>query len=141
MATNGPPDQAELAGLSSLEDPVRRRLYEYVGEHDEPVSRDQAATAAEVGRTLAAYHLDKLVEAGLLATTYQRPAGRGGPGAGRPAKLYTRAEQELAVSVPPRDYELLARLLVESAEHDTSGAVRVAIDETAREAGMRMVTE
>ncbi len=102
----------DLASLSSLDDPVRRRLYEVVRERTEPVGRDEAAAAAGVGRALAVYHLDKLVEAGLLTASYQRPPGRSGPGAGRPAKVYTRSDREFAVTVPPREYELAARLLV-----------------------------
>ena len=124
MSINRPADLAALNGLSHLDDPLRRQLYEYVIESDGPVSREQAAAAASIGRTLAAYHLDKLADAGLLTVSYQRPAGRRGPGAGRPAKLYTRAAQEITVSVPPRDYELLARLLVASVEQDASGAVQ-----------------
>jgi predicted ArsR family transcriptional regulator len=85
-----PGDLAALNGLSHLDDPLRRQLYDYVTESDGAVSREQAAAAASIGRTLAAYHLDKLADAGLLTVSYQRPAGRGGPGAGRPAKLYTR---------------------------------------------------
>jgi predicted ArsR family transcriptional regulator len=65
--------------------------------------------------------LDKLADAGLLTISYQRPAGRSGPGAGRPAKLYTRATQEMSVSVPPRDYELLAKLLVRQARGGETG--------------------
>jgi predicted ArsR family transcriptional regulator len=130
-----------LAGLASLDEPVRRRLYEYVSDAGRPVSRDEAAGAAGITRTLAAYHLDKLAEAGLLATTYQRPAGRGGPGAGRPAKLYRPAEQELAVSVPPRAYELLARLLAEAAESDTTGSVRRTLTGVAHDVGRQLGTE
>ncbi len=106
----------DLAALSSLDDPVRRRLYEVVRERTEPVGRDEAAAAAGVGRALAVYHLDKLVEAGLLTASYQRPPGRSGPGAGRPAKVYTRSDREFAVTVPPREYELAARLLVQAVE-------------------------
>jgi predicted ArsR family transcriptional regulator len=134
MSINRPADLAGLNGLSHLDDPLRRQLYEYVIESDGPVSREQAAAAASIGRTLAAYHLDKLADAGLLTVSYQRPAGRGGPGAGRPAKLYTRANGEITVSVPPRDYELLAKLLVASVEQDASGAVRAAA-EAGRRAG------
>jgi predicted ArsR family transcriptional regulator len=130
-----------LAGLASLDEPVRRRLYEYVSDAGRPVSRDEAAAAAGISRTLAAYHLDKLAEAGLLATTYQRPAGRGGPGAGRPAKLYRQAERELAVSVPPRAYELLARLLAEAAESDTTGSVRRTLTGVAHDVGRQLGTE
>jgi predicted ArsR family transcriptional regulator len=100
-----------------------------------PVGRDEAAAAAGVGRALAVYHLDKLVESGLLAATYQRPAGRSGPGAGRPAKLYTRADREFAVTVPPRSYELAARLLVQAVEADTSGQSRAALGQAARRLG------
>src|ERR1700722_1101090 len=75
----------DLASVSSLDDPVRRRLYEVVRERAEPVGRDEAAAAAGIGRALAVYHLDKLVEADLLTASYQRPAGRGGPG-GRGAR-------------------------------------------------------
>ncbi|WP_396928445.1 helix-turn-helix transcriptional regulator [Mycolicibacterium sp.] len=130
-------DLAALAGLSHLDDQLRRQLYEYVADSDGPVSREQAASAASIGRTLAAYHLDKLAEAGLLTVSYQRRAGRAGPGAGRPAKLYSRATQEISVSVPPRDYELLATLLVASVEHDGSGAVRTAVNDAAADAGRR----
>ncbi len=129
------PGLQAVSRLSSLDDPLRRRLYAYVAAADEPVSRERAAAAAGIGRTLAAYHLDKLADAALLTVTYARPAGRGGPGAGRPAKLYAPAERELTASVPPRDYELLARLLVSSVRDDTSGVARSAVDEAAFDAG------
>ena len=140
MSLNSPDRVTALAGLATLDEPVRRRLYEYVSDAGRPVSRDEAAGAAGITRTLAAYHLDKLAEAGLLATTYERPAGRGGPGAGRPAKLYRTAEQELAVSVPPRAYELLARLLAEAAESDTTGTVRTTLHRVAHDVGREIGT-
>ena len=141
MSVSGPDRLAAIAGLASLDEPVRRRLYEYVSDAGRPVSREEAAGAAGITRTLAAYHLDKLAEAGLLATTYQRPAGRAGPGAGRPAKLYRQAGQELAVSVPPRAYELLARLLAEAAESDTTGTVSSTLNEAAYEVGRQLGTQ
>ncbi|MGH3185029.1 MAG: transcriptional regulator, partial [Streptosporangiaceae bacterium] len=64
-----------LAALSGLGDPVRRSLYEFVSGSAGPVGRDEAAAAAQIGRSLAAYHLDKLVSLGLLASSYRRPAG------------------------------------------------------------------
>jgi predicted ArsR family transcriptional regulator len=121
--------------VASLRDPVRRRLYEYVRGRDEPVGRDEAGKAVGIGRSLAAYHLDKLEEQGLLVTTYRRPEGRDGPGAGRPAKLYAPAEEEVAVSVPPRDYEFLARMLVGAAEGDSSERTGQALREVAGNAG------
>jgi predicted ArsR family transcriptional regulator len=64
-----------------------------------------------VARHIAKFHLDKLLDDGLLAVVFARAPGRRGPGAGRPAKLYSRSPRELAVSVPQRDYVLIARLL------------------------------
>ena len=123
-----------VAGLSSLDEPLRRRLYDYVCEQAAPVSREQASAAADIGRTLAAYHLDKLAQAGLLSIHYQHPGGPS-PGPGRPAKLYRRSEREFSVSVPPRDYELLANLLVQSVRRDPTGTVRNAMGEAAEQAG------
>jgi len=79
--------ESGIAAVGGLDDPVRRRLYVYVTGRGEAVGRDEAAGALGIGRPLAAYHLDKLVDLGLLTASYQRPKGRRGPGAGRPAKL------------------------------------------------------
>src|SRR5580698_6042301 len=124
-----------LAVLSSLEDPVRRRLYEFVSRSVQPVGRDEAAAAMGIGRPLAAYHLDKLAALGLLTASYRRPAGRGGPGAGRPAKVYARSGSEFSVTVPPREYELAARLLVAAVEADQGGCARAALRDAARQFG------
>jgi predicted ArsR family transcriptional regulator len=133
-----PPGGPDLASLSTLDDPVRRRLYEVVTRQDGPLGRDEAASAAGIGRALAVYHLDKLVESGLLTASYQRPAGRSGPGAGRPAKLYARSDREFAVTVPPREYELAARLLVQVVESDASGRSRAALAEVAHRLGAEL---
>jgi len=133
-----PPGGPDLASLSSLDDPVRRRLYEVVTGQDRPVGRDEAASAAGVGRALAVYHLDKLVESGLLTASYQRPPGRRGPGAGRPAKVYARSDREFAVTVPPREYELAARLLVQAVEADPGDRSRAALAEAARRLGTEL---
>jgi predicted ArsR family transcriptional regulator len=132
------PGGPDLASLSALDDPVRRRLYEVVTRQDGPVGRDEAAAATGIGRALAVYHLDKLVEVGLLRASYQRPPGRSGPGAGRPAKLYARSDREFAVTVPPREYELAARLLVQVVASDPSDRSRAALGETAHRLGAEL---
>lgn len=106
----------DIDAIAVLQDPVRRRLYEYVAAQGREVGRNEAAEAAGVARTLAAHHLDKLTEAGLLESGSRRLTGRSGPGAGRPAKVYTRARAEWAVSLPARDYRTAAELLAEAAE-------------------------
>ncbi|MFI6344890.1 helix-turn-helix transcriptional regulator [Streptomyces sp. NPDC050560] len=106
----------DIDAIAALQDPVRRRLYEYVAAQGREVGRNEAAEAAGVARTLAAHHLDRLAEAGLLESGSRRLTGRSGPGAGRPAKVYTRARTERSVSLPARDYRTAAELLAEAAE-------------------------
>lgn len=128
-------NEADLASVSRLEDPVRGRLYTFVCGCSEPVGRDEAAAAAGIGRALAVYHLDKLVEAGLLTAGYRRPPGRSGPGAGRPAKVYSRSGSEFTVTVPAREYELAASLLVQAVAADHSGLTQAALQDAARQLG------
>lgn len=104
---------SEISVVAVLDDPVRRSLYDYVSTQSRAVSRNEAAQAVGIQRTLAAFHLDRLAAAGLVDVTFRRPEGRSGPGAGRPAKLYQRAVTEHQVSVPPRDYRSAAELLAE----------------------------
>ncbi|MGW7087201.1 helix-turn-helix transcriptional regulator [Streptomyces sp. NPDC054871] len=106
----------DIDAIAVLQDPVRRRLYEYVAAQGREVGRNEAAEAAGVARTLAAHHLDKLADAGLLESGSRRLTGRSGPGAGRPAKVYTRSRAERSVSLPARDYRTAAELLAEAAE-------------------------
>jgi len=105
--------ERDLPSVALLADAVRRALYDAVVASPSPVGRDQAAGTVGVSRSLAAFHLDRLVRAGLLDAEYARLGGRTGPGAGRPSKLYRRSAREFDVSVPSRDYEVPARLLAE----------------------------
>ncbi|GAA4591720.1 putative ArsR family transcriptional regulator [Actinoplanes octamycinicus] len=131
-------DLDDLDALTTLADGVRRRAYRVVADGAGPVGRDEVAEALGIGRTLAAFHLDKLVAAGLLATSYARRSGRTGPGAGRPAKLYHLAPAEHAVSVPPRAYRTAAELLAEAL--DETGAENV-LNEVARRHGQRAAAD
>ncbi|HEX8768864.1 MAG TPA: helix-turn-helix domain-containing protein [Jatrophihabitans sp.] len=131
----------QLTGLSGLGDPLRRALYRHVAERGVPVSRDDAALAVGISRPLAAYHLDKLVDDGLLEARYQRRGGRQGPGAGRPAKHYVRAAGQIELSLPARDYAALAELLAGAVEADPSGAAQAALNRAAGILGAALGTE
>ncbi|HEX6469681.1 MAG TPA: helix-turn-helix domain-containing protein [Streptosporangiaceae bacterium] len=134
---------ADVSAVAALHEPTRRRLYEFVVRRPEPVSRDQAADAVGAPRPTVAFHLDKLVAEGLLEVVYERRSGRTGPGAGRPAKLYRRASQQITVSLPDRRYELAARLLADAVhEAQSSGeSPRAVLDRRARELGRRLGRE
>lgn len=107
-----PSAEQQLEAAAILAEPVRRSLYLYVARQPADIGRDEAAKAIGIDRALAAFHLEKLVEAGLLDVTYRRLSGRTGPGAGRPSKLYRRSSKVIELTVPERRYEMLARLLV-----------------------------
>ena len=114
--------EEQVAGVAALNDPVRRALYLFVANSAEAVSREQAAAAIGVQKALAAFHLDKLAEEGLLQFEFRRLTGRTGPGAGRPAKLYRRSDREIEVSLPQREYDLAGALLAGAiAAADSSG--------------------
>jgi predicted ArsR family transcriptional regulator len=126
--------------IALLAEPIRRRLYEHVVGQRGPVDRDEAAAAAAIGRSLAAFHLDKLVDGGLLETEYHRRSGRSGPGAGRPAKFYRRsAVAEVEVSLPPRRYRLAAEILADGSADDGDSETVGRVLESARAAGRGLV--
>jgi predicted ArsR family transcriptional regulator len=71
------------------------------------------------------FHLDKLVEQGLLATEFKRLSGRRGPGAGRPTKLYRRSARQVSVSLPERRYDLAAQLMARAIDDSTRNGTAV----------------
>jgi predicted ArsR family transcriptional regulator len=142
-----PPDstsdelEEQLGGLALLGDPVRRAIFRHVVSAGREVSRDEAARAAGVSRSVASFHLDRLAEEGLLETGFRRLSGRTGPGAGRPSKLYRRSGRQLEISLPPRRYELAARLLAEAVDHSPASRARDALAESAQARGQRLGAE
>ncbi len=118
----GPDASDPISRIAALDEPTRRRLYEYVSRSRTPVGRDEASEQTGVARATAAFHLDRLVEEGLLDVVHRRISGRTGPGAGRPAKLYLRSDQEVEVSLPQRRYELMGEVLAAALDGaDTAG--------------------
>jgi predicted ArsR family transcriptional regulator len=91
---------------------------------------------------VAKFHLDRLVDDGLLLAEYRRPPGRGGPGAGRPAKLY-RAVGDIEVSAPERHYDIAGRLLVRAVATAarTGEPVSGAVSNVAHAAGRELASD
>ena len=127
--------ERRLDALASLAEPVRLALYRCVAGREQGVGRDEAAAVVGISRALAAYHLDKLADAGLLDVRFERRSGRSGPGAGRTAKLYRRSARPLEVALPARNYRLIAELLADAVQADPSGAARAALERAARSVG------
>ena len=131
MPTDGPDP---VAGIAALVEPARRALYEYVVGESAPVGREQAAEAVGIAHHSAKFHLERLVDEGLLEVEFRRLTGRSGPGSGRPAKLYRRSTVELSVSLPQRRYDLAGDVLATAIERSAARDLPVAA--TAREVAL-----
>jgi predicted ArsR family transcriptional regulator len=128
-----------LSSIGALAEPARRELYLYVVAQPEPVGRDEVATQTGYPRHVVKFHLDRLVDEGLLEVEFRRLTGRRGPGAGRPAKLYRRAQDEIAVSLPERHYDLAGQILADALQEVGLGQpVQTALAQAARAAGHRI---
>ena len=130
-----------LAAVALLDEPNRRRLYELVTISREPISREDAARELGISRDLAAHHLDRMLDAGLLEAEYRRLGARKGPGAGRPSKLYRRTQRDLAVSFPSRRYDVAAELLATAFDRLDAPSNAGAVASVARELGTHVGLE
>jgi predicted ArsR family transcriptional regulator len=116
----------KIAGIAALDQPLRRDLYRLLARAEGWTTRDEAAAALAVARSVAVFHLDKLVEAGLVEVRFERTSGRTGPGAGRPSKLYRLVDAEVSASVPERHYDLAGSLLATAVAESTRTGAPVA---------------
>lgn len=128
--------EPQIAPVAALEDPLRRRIYDHIRRADAAVTREEVAEEVGISRKLAAFHLDKLLERGLLVSHYARPPGRTGRGAGRSAKYYRPSDIQIEVSIPERHYDLAGSLLLDAIQHELPGeSARDAVFRIARERG------
>ena len=109
-----------IAAVAALDQPLRRDLHRLLAAAPGWTTRDAAAAALGIPRSVAAFHLDKLADAGVVEVRFERVGGRTGPGAGRPSKLYRPARDEVAASVPDRHYDLAGSLLASAVAASTS---------------------
>ncbi len=130
---------SQAAGIGALADENRRALYEYVVHAPDPVGREQAAGALGLPHHTASFHLDRLVEEGLLEVEFRRLTGKSGPGAGRPSKLYRRADREFTVSLPPRRYDLVGDILAVAVKRTADGdELDRSLSSSARDEGLAL---
>jgi predicted ArsR family transcriptional regulator len=126
------PADAAIVAVAALEDDLRRGMYEFIRTSRTSVTREQAAAAVGISRKLAAFHLDKLVAAGLLRSHYE-PAGDL-PTVGRNPKRYEPVDADIRVTIPQRQHDVLAAILIDA-------VLTQRRDETARQSAMRVAHE
>lgn len=131
MATELPPDPA-IKAVAALSDDTRRGMYVYIRAARHPVTRDEAAASVGISRKLAAFHLDKLVDAGLLRAHFESNGGL--RKVGRAPKVYEPSNTDIAVTIPQRQHDVLADILIDA-------VLTEATDENARDAALRVAGE
>ncbi len=109
-----------------LADELRRDLYQFIRGQDKPVTREEAAAAVGISRKLAAFHLDKLVEAGLLSARYGASVGRRRTSGRRP-KVYEPSGAQISLTIPARRYDLIGEILVDAVAGHPTDAERAAL--------------
>jgi predicted ArsR family transcriptional regulator len=126
----GSPVAPAIRAVAALEDELRRGMYVFIREARRPVTRDEAAASVGISRKLAAFHLDKLVDAGALRARYE--AVGDSPKVGRTPKVYEPSGLDIQISIPSRHHDVLADILVDAvlsegqAENARAAAIRVA---------------
>lgn len=108
-----------ITAVAALADDLRRRMYGFIRDARRPVSRDEAAAAVGISRRLAAFHLDKLVAAGVLQARYDAVGGI--RKVGRTPKVYEPIAADIRISIPARHPELLADILLDAVLTDDEG--------------------
>jgi predicted ArsR family transcriptional regulator len=120
-----------ISAVAALDDGLRRGMFDFIRAARHPVTRDEAAAAVGISRKLAAFHLDKLVDAGLLRAHYEG-VGR----VGRAPKVYEPSDVDVQVSIPARQYDLLADILIDAVlSEDPRGSAEGIATERGREIG------
>jgi predicted ArsR family transcriptional regulator len=127
-----PPAAAEYAirAVAALDDELRRGMYLFIRQSGRPVTRDEAAASVGISRKLAAFHLDKLVDAGVLRSRFESVGGVSK--VGRRPRVYEPADDDISISIPARQYDMLAEILLHAVltegagERASEAAIRVA---------------
>ena len=134
-------DSQPVAAVAVLAEDSRRIMYDYIRRRARPVTRDEAAAQAGISRKLAAFHLEKLVEAGLLQAERQTTPSGSRRGPGRAPKVYRPTDAELSISIPERRLDLLGEVLVDAlAAEAVTGTAREAARLAARHRGIELGT-
>ncbi len=120
-------DDAAISAVAALGNELRRGMYRLARR----LARDEVARHAGISLELAAFHLDRLVEAGLLRARYEHVGLRA---VGPAPKVYERSDTQVQVSIPERRHDLLARILMQAVLTETG-------DENARDATVRVAAD
>lgn len=94
---------------SVLADPTRFTIYQRIANMNRPVNVQEIADDFSIHPNVARLHLSKLEDVNLLKSVTEK-TGKGG----RPSRLYALSDEVVSLQFPPRDYQLLAKIAIET---------------------------
>jgi predicted ArsR family transcriptional regulator len=94
---------------NGLADPTRYEIYQTIIKRNQPVTVQEIANQFSLHTNVARHHLSKLEELKLVKSELIK-TGKGG----RPSKCYLLSDKVSQLSFPFRDYELLAKIALQS---------------------------
>lgn len=133
---------ARISDLTAaLGDPTRRAIYIAVRESAEPLTTSAIAELFAIHPNVARHHLDRLADDGYLEVSRRRPAGKTGPGAGRPAKCYEATDKEVSVHFAPHRFEMLVDMLIRVLDEVAPGNVAAVAESVGQAYGTELAAE
>lgn len=99
----------KLKVTNVFSDPTRYKIYEFILNKQKPVKVVDVAEAFSIHPNVARAHLAKLEEVGAIMSFFEK-TGQGG----RPSRLYQLSDKVIELHFPHRDYQLLAKIALES---------------------------
>ncbi|MDX1450825.1 MAG: helix-turn-helix domain-containing protein, partial [Acidimicrobiia bacterium] len=126
---------------AALGDPTRRGIYIALREAPEPLTANQVADLFDIHANVARHHLDKLADEGFLDVSRSRPSGRGGPGAGRPAKRYRVTSKPIDVHFPAARTDHLVDLLLRLVDRLGGPDIASVAEDLGRQYGRELAEE
>jgi len=125
---------AVSAITNAFGDPTRRAIYLFAHEHDDGVTASMVAERFGLHANVARHHLEKLAAGGHLDVAVDRPAG----GAGRPAKRYRSAAEQVNLEVPVKTDDLVLALLGKALSRLPAPEAQALAEEVGEEYGRAM---
>jgi predicted ArsR family transcriptional regulator len=96
---------------STLADPTRHGIYEYIYTRKRKLNVQEIATAFSIHPNVARMHLNKLEDVGVITSESQMKKG-----SGRPGKIYSTSKEEVTLQLFSSNNALFTNILLETLE-------------------------
>ncbi len=102
-------DDQTLKITNVLSDPTRYSIYQHLYSLHRGVTVQEIADQFGIHSNVARLHLNKLEDVNLVQSKIEK-SNKGG----RPGKIYTISDELVSINFPPRDYQMLSDIALET---------------------------